>query len=125
LFVFPIIPLTNFGKSDNNVISAYKTFYMTAKKMEGHMQKTPLPKEQSMAFTLTSPERCWIKYQLELRQANLWDVARKAKCNNTMVSQVLHGRKNSERVKQALADVLGYPSFDMLLTAYRKEVAAA
>jgi transcriptional regulator with XRE-family HTH domain len=78
-----------------------------------------------MAFSVTSPERCWIKYQLSLKQAKLEDVARKAGCNITMVSQVLHGRKNSERVRQALADVLGFSSFDKLISAYQKEVTAA
>jgi hypothetical protein len=78
-----------------------------------------------VTFSITSPERCWIQYQLSLRQAKLGDVARKAGCNITMVSQVLHGRKNSKRVRQALADVLGFSSFDMLLIAYQKEVRAA
>jgi hypothetical protein len=37
----------------------------------------------------------------------------------------LRGRKNSERVKKALAEVLGYESFEALITASRGKGAEA
>jgi hypothetical protein len=40
-----------------------------------------------------------------------------------MVSDFLRGRKNSERVKKALADVLGYESFEKLIAASRGKEA--
>jgi hypothetical protein len=36
-----------------------------------------------------------------------------------MVSHFITGRKNSEKVKRALADVLGYESFEKLIAASR------
>jgi hypothetical protein len=65
-----------------------------------------------------SPRKgCWIQYQLNLNRITQATVAKKAGCNNKMVSQFLRGCKNSEKVKRALAEVLGYSSFDQLLAA--------
>jgi hypothetical protein len=36
-----------------------------------------------------------------------------------MITQFIKGRKNSEKVKRALAETLGYPSFDKLIAASR------
>jgi ribosomal protein L31E len=56
------------------------------------------------------PEGCWIKYQLDLRNIKLEDVAKKAHRSISMVSQVICGVKKSEKVEKVLAEMLGYPS---------------
>jgi transcriptional regulator with XRE-family HTH domain len=73
------------------------------------------------------PEGSWIKYQLDLRNIKLEAIAKKANCTVSMVSQVITGVKNSERVGKALAGLLGYATFnDLMATASRasKEGAA-
>jgi transcriptional regulator with XRE-family HTH domain len=71
-----------------------------------------------MGNSIAPSKGCWIQYQLNLKRITQKTVAQRAGCNNRMVSQFLRGRKNSEKVKNALADVLGYTSFDKLLIAF-------
>ncbi|MDR3019876.1 MAG: hypothetical protein LBU66_03110 [Treponema sp.] len=63
------------------------------------------------------PERCWIKYQLNLRGIKYKAIARKARRTEAFVSQVICGKRNSEPVEAALADALGYPSWKHLWAA--------
>jgi transcriptional regulator with XRE-family HTH domain len=70
-----------------------------------------------MGITLNPRKGCWINYQLRLNGITQAAVAQRAGCNNRTVSDFLRGRKNSERVKKALAKILGYPSFEALLAA--------
>jgi DNA-binding LacI/PurR family transcriptional regulator len=63
------------------------------------------------------PEGCWIKYQLDLRNIKMEDVARKAHRSVSMVSRVVAGVKKSEKVEKALAEMLGYPSYKNLWAA--------
>jgi len=72
-----------------------------------------------MAITITPRTGCWLHYQMKLRNLTLETVARKAEVSISMVSQFLKSRKDSERVKGAIADVLGYESFDKLIAASR------
>jgi hypothetical protein len=65
------------------------------------------------------PEGSWIKYQLDLRNIKLEDVAQKAYRSVSMVSQVITGVKNSEAVGLALARTLGYATYQDLMEAAR------
>jgi DNA-binding LacI/PurR family transcriptional regulator len=65
------------------------------------------------------PEGCWIKYQLDLRNIKLEDVASKAHRSVSMVSRVVCGVKKSEKVEKALAEMLGYASPQALTEAAR------
>jgi transcriptional regulator with XRE-family HTH domain len=62
---------------------------------------------------------CWVKYHLNLRNITYKTVAARAGLSENMVSHLLTGRKNSPRLKAALAEVLGYPSFEALIAASR------
>jgi predicted transcriptional regulator len=64
----------------------------------------------------------WIKYQMALKGIKQIDIANHAECTCPMVSQVLHGRKRSEKVRGILAQALGYESFDKLLANGEPEV---
>jgi transcriptional regulator with XRE-family HTH domain len=72
-----------------------------------------------MGNTITPHKGCWIKYQLDLRKITQETVAARAGVTSRMVSHFICGRKNSERVRQALAEVLDFPSFDALIAASR------
>ena len=60
------------------------------------------------------PERCWIKFQLNLRGIKYEAIASKARRTEAFVSQVVCGRRKSEKVESVLADVLGYSSWNHL-----------
>ena len=76
-----------------------------------------------MGITITPRTGCWVKYQLNLRNLTFETVAEKANVSPGMVSHFLKCRKNSERVKKALAEVLGYESFEKLVAASRGKEA--
>ncbi|MDR2953211.1 MAG: helix-turn-helix transcriptional regulator [Treponema sp.] len=76
-----------------------------------------------MGITITPRTGCWLQYQLKLRNFTLEPVARKANVSIPMVTHFLKGRKNSEKVKKALAEVLGYESFEKLIAASRGKEA--
>jgi hypothetical protein len=74
----------------------------------------------------TSPEGCWLKFQLGLRNVKSKAVARKANRFESMVSLVIAGVKNSEAVGLALAQILGYASYkERLDAAYRQTKGGA
>jgi transcriptional regulator with XRE-family HTH domain len=72
-----------------------------------------------MGITITPKKGCWIKYQLNLRNITYKTVAEKADVTENMITQFIKGRKNSDKVRRALAETLGYPSFDALIAASR------
>lgn len=78
-----------------------------------------------MGITITPRKGCWIQYQLNLRRIKLEAVALRAQVSTGMITHFLKGRKNSEKVKRALADVLGYESFEKLIAASRGKDGAA
>jgi len=86
-------------------------------------RKLSRAKRKVMGITITPRTGCWIQYQLKLRNINLNPVAQKANVSFSMVSHFLRGRKNSEKVKKALAEILGYESFEKLIAASCGKVA--
>ena len=82
-------------------------------------QKLSRARRKAMGITITPRKGCWIQYQLKLNNLTHDAVAQRAGCTPKMVSHFLRGRKNSDRVKQALAEVLGYESFEKLIAASR------
>jgi transcriptional regulator with XRE-family HTH domain len=88
------------------------------------MRKLSRARRKAMGITITPRTGCWVKYQLNLRNFTLETVAQKANVTSGMVTHFLKGRKNSEKVKKALAEVLGYESFEKLIAAsHGKEIA--
>jgi transcriptional regulator with XRE-family HTH domain len=83
------------------------------------MARLSRARRKAMGITITPRKGCWIKYQLNLRKITQEVVAQKAGVSSKMVSHFITGRKNSERVKKALAETLGYPSFEALIAASR------
>jgi hypothetical protein len=114
-----------FGKSDNNSISV-KIFNDRRKKCGAGGNRIIPAKEQIMKLRSTSPEGCWVKYQLGLRSIKLKTVARKANRSESMVSLVIVGVKNSDAVGKALALMLGYASYkDLMDAAYQQTKGGA
>jgi transcriptional regulator with XRE-family HTH domain len=63
---------------------------------------------------ITETQGCWIKFMMDLNGITQHDIAIQAGCSSQMVSQVLGGRKNSERVKAALICILGNEAFETI-----------
>jgi hypothetical protein len=82
-------------------------------------RKLSRARRKAMGIAINPRKGCWINYQLRLAGITQAVVAEKADCNNRTVSDFLRGRKNSERVKKALTEVLGYESFEKLIAASR------
>jgi len=87
-------------------------------------RKLSRAKRKAMEITITHQTGCWLYYQIKLRNLTLEPIAQKANVSSAMVTQFLKGRKNSEKVKKALAEVLGYESFEKLIAASRGKEAA-
>jgi len=70
---------------------------------------------QSKSFDKPNPpEGCWIKYQLDLRNIKYDVIAKKSKRSAAFVSMVVCRKRKSKSVEAAIAEVLGYPSFNQL-----------
>jgi transcriptional regulator with XRE-family HTH domain len=80
-------------------------------------QKLSRTRRKAMGITITPRKGCWIKYQLNLRKITQEMIAARAGVSQKMVSHFITGRKNSDKVKRALAETLGYPSFEALIAA--------
>jgi len=86
-------------------------------------QKTLIFKNEAMGITITPRTGCWVKYQIYLRNFTLNSVAQKANVSTGMITHFLKGRKNSEKVKKALTEILGYETFEQLVAASRGKEA--
>jgi len=75
------------------------------------------PARSFHSIKTTKQERFWIKKQLYEKGLTYSVVAKKANCNPNSIGVVLSGKKTSNRILRALAEVLGYPSFEALLSA--------
>jgi hypothetical protein len=76
-----------------------------------------------MGITMTPRTGCWLHYQVKLRNLTLETVAQKANVSSGMITHFLKCRKNSDKVKKAFAEVLGYESFEKLIAASRGKEA--
>lgn len=76
-----------------------------------------------MGITITPRTGFWIQYQLKLRNFTLTAIAQKANVSIGMITHFLKGRKNSEKVKKALTENLGYETFEKLIAASRGKEA--
>jgi len=77
-----------------------------------------------MGITITPKKGCYINYMLRVRSITQEEVAQKASVTQQTVSQFLRGVKNSEKVKKAIAEVLGFPNFEAVIAASRGKEAS-
>jgi len=85
------------------------------------------PRLSSFPTSHRTPNECWIRSQLVLRNITLKTIAKKAGCSDALVSRVLSGTRHSEAVEAVLAEMLGYPSYkhlwaDAFINAKRRAV---
>ncbi|MDR0322339.1 MAG: hypothetical protein LBI28_12630 [Treponema sp.] len=86
-------------------------------------RKLSRARRKAMGITITPRTGFWIQYQLKLRNFTLTAIAQKANVSIGMITHFLKGRKNSEKVKKALTENLGYETFEKLIAASRGKEA--
>lgn len=62
----------------------------------------------------------WVTYQLRLRGLTIAEVARRAGCTGSVVTNVLAGRISSAKVYVALCEILGLSAISELLAKARR-----
>jgi transcriptional regulator with XRE-family HTH domain len=73
---------------------------------------------------ISKKERLWIQEQMLIKGLFHRNVAEKAGCSRVAVTCVMKGKNKSKRIQRALAELLGYESFEKLIAASRgKETA--
>jgi len=87
-------------------------------------RKLSRARRKAMGITITPQTGCWLHYQMKLRNLTLETVAKKANVSLSMITHFLKCNKNSDKVKKAFAEVLGYESFEKLIAASRGKEAA-
>jgi hypothetical protein len=100
-------------------MACFKAFgYSKKKKRHKEIMYGPFYGAQVTIFDHPkSPEFCWIYYQMELNDIGLKDVARKAGCTPELVWYAIHDEMWSPKVRAAVAELLGYPSWEELKKA--------
>jgi len=102
---------------ENRVIGAYMKPEVDVRlKSKTKSSEKPMP-----------PERCYLKYQLNLRNIKYEAIAKKANRSAAFISMVVCGVRRSKKVEAVLANVLGFPSWEHLwadskINAERKDV---
>lgn len=64
-------------------------------------------------------EGLWIVYRLRLAGIRQIDLAARLGISTATVAKVLAGRTKSTRLETALYQILGYPSFEVMIAAAR------
>jgi transcriptional regulator with XRE-family HTH domain len=86
-------------------------------------RKINLLKRSDPAFLegvfISKRERLWIQEQMLKKNLRHKDVAEKAGCSRANVTSAMRGQVRSARVQRAVAELLGYPSFEAMIAAAR------
>jgi transcriptional regulator with XRE-family HTH domain len=59
---------------------------------------------------LQTPQACWIRYQMDLKNITMEAVAQRAGCTIATVSRAIAGKRDSNKTRDVLAEMLGYKS---------------
>ena len=83
------------------------------------VQKAQSGKPPNTGPLSTPQDGKWIKYQFELRDIELNDIAKQLGVTRSAISRVTLGQIRSYRIEQAIADALDFDSFEDVLIAAR------
>lgn len=75
------------------------------------------------AITPRPEESAYIKYRLELAGTTSTRIANDLDVNPSIVQNVIAGRRHSAKIERHIAQVIGYPSWNVMLKTVRTEVA--
>jgi transcriptional regulator with XRE-family HTH domain len=90
------------------------------------MAQKPLRNKRKMAGIRIKPqEGLWIVYRLRLAGIRQVDFAARLGVSTATVAKVLAGKTKSARIETALYQLLGYPSFEVMIAASRRQAGGA
>lgn len=75
------------------------------------------------AITPRPEESAYIKYRLELSGTSSAEIADELNVAPAIVCNVIAGRRHSAKIERHIAQVIGYPSWNVMLKTVRTEVA--
>ena len=81
-------------------------------------------KERVFSMNITREQGLYIQYRLKLKGQNNANIAREIGCSKEAVRQIIAGQKHSKRIEKVIADILGYKSWNSLVTNLRAKGAA-
>lgn len=83
-------------------------------------------REKNMAFSMgiTREQGLYIQYRLRLAGHTCASIARELDCGRAAVQGVVSGACHSKRIEKVIADILGYKSWNSLVTNLRAKGAA-
>ena len=81
-------------------------------------------KRKTLGIRIKPKEGLWVKYQLGLRGISLTAFGAQHGVKVQTVSNVFSGVRRSERLENAVYQLLGYPSFEAMIAAARGKGAA-
>jgi hypothetical protein len=88
-------------------------------------RKLSRSKRKALGIRIKPKEGMWIKCQLWLRGIRLEEFAKRHGVKGSTVSGVFSGLRRSERLENAVYQLLGYPSFEAMIAAARGKGGAA
>lgn len=81
-------------------------------------------KERVFSMNITREQGLYIQYRLKLKGKSNANIAREIGCSKEAVRQIIAGQKHSKRIEKVIADILGYKSWNSLVTNLRAKGAA-
>jgi len=81
-------------------------------------------KERVFSMNITREQGLYIQYRLKLKGKNNANIAREIGCSKEAVRQIIAGQKHSKRIEKVIADILGFKSWNSLVTNLRAKGAA-
>jgi hypothetical protein len=82
-------------------------------------RKLPRSKRKALGIRIKPKEGLWLKYQLRLRGLTLSEFAARHGVTVQTASGVFGGMRRSQRLENAVYQLLGYPSFEAMIAAAR------
>jgi CRP-like cAMP-binding protein len=83
-------------------------------------QKLSRRNRKIIGIRIKPKEGMWVSYQLRLRGITHQNIADILGVNRRTVTTILTGRGHSTRIETTLYQTLGYPSFEAMIAAARK-----
>ena len=91
--------------------------------IEAKNREKKLNSKRIFSMNITRDQGLYIQYRLRCAGFTCADIARELSCSSAIVSQVTKGQRHSKRIEKAVADALGYDSWNALVSALRENAA--
>ena len=87
-------------------------------------EKLARNKRKAMGIRIKPKEGLWVNYQLKLRGITHQKLADQLGVKRNTVTKIICGACRSARIEDALFQTLGFPSFEAMISASRRQGVA-